>query len=109
MEFNDENIVKKILHTPFVRLQGIELSISKVSRHLSSLLSSTNDDDDDDEVQTIEPKRTVSEPLPIQNQPPLVVLPLIHQENTLQQQLLSFINSIPPPLAMEPILIPSPE
>jgi len=91
MEFNDQKTVRKILDTSNIRLHGVNLSLSKASRHLASLLSSIDnkdESDDDDEVQTLRP-----EPI-LQNQSST------HQENIQQ----SFVN-----LTSSPILIPSSE
>jgi hypothetical protein len=97
MEFNDQKTVRKILDTSNIRLHGVNLSLSKASRHLASLLSSIDnkdESDDDDEVQTLRP-----EPI-LQNQSSSFILPSTHQENIQQ----SFVN-----LTSSPILIPSPE
>jgi hypothetical protein len=114
MEFNDKKIVKKILDTPNVRLQGANLVLSKATRHLVSLLSlnDNNDEtDDDEEVQTIIVSKTaipesILTPLQPQNQSPLFVLPSPYQESSQQQ---SFIIPTSSPIVIEPILIPSPE
>ncbi|CAF5090242.1 unnamed protein product, partial [Rotaria sp. Silwood1] len=110
IELNDKRTVRKILDTPNIRLQGTNLSLRKASRHLTSLLSSFNNkDDSDDDVDNydddIEVKSTVltqtsvPEPsvnlLQAQNQSHLFILPSTHQEN-IQQQLLSFLNLLPP-------------
>ncbi|CAF0779298.1 unnamed protein product [Rotaria sp. Silwood1] len=123
IELNDKRTVRKILDTPNIRLQGTNLSLKKASRHLTSLLSSFNNkDDSDDDVDnydddtevksTVLTQTSVSEPsvnlLQAQNQSPLFILPSTHQEN-IQQQLLSFLNLLPPSVVTEPISIPSPE
>jgi hypothetical protein len=104
IEFNDKQTVKKILDTSNIRLQGVNLSLSKASRHLASLLFSTdNQDESDDEVQTLHSKPILSS-LTLQNQS----LSSTRQEN-IQQQLLSFMNLTPSPVIIEPIFIPSSE
>jgi len=105
MEFNDKQTVRKILDTPNIRLQGINLSLSKASRHLASLLSiDDNKDESDDEVKTL-PLEPIHNSLPTQNQSSLFILPTIHQENIQQ----SFMNPTPSSVYMEPILILPPE
>jgi hypothetical protein len=105
MEFNDKQTVKKILDTPNIRLQGINLSLTKASRHLTSLLSSVdNKDESDDEVKISHPEPILNS-LPIQNQSSLFILPTIQLQNIQQ----SFVNPTPPPVYMEPILILPPE
>jgi hypothetical protein len=98
LEFNDKKTVKKILETPNVRLQGINLSLNQASRHLASLLSSTDDkddtDDDDDDYNEIKtsPTEPIPKSAPVQNQ-----VPSIHQ------------RTLPSPVVTEPILISSPK
>ena len=97
IEFNDKKTVRKILDKPNVRLQGTNLSLSKASRHLASLLFSDDNqdesDDDDDEIKALLPEPILS-PILTQNQSTLI-----------QQQFLSIVDLTP----SEPILIPSPE
>jgi len=116
MEFNDETTVRKILDTPNVRFQGVNLTLSKASRQLASLLSPDDQNDisdNDDEVQsTFVSKTSVSEPIisppRVLNPSPLFILRSASQKN-IQQQSVLFVNPTPPSIVMEPMRSPSPE
>ena len=110
LEFDDQKTVRKILETPNVRLQGINLSLRQSSRHLDSLLSSTTDnhsetDEDVDEIKT-SPVEYNSRSFQVQHQPLPVEFLTNHREN-IRQELLPFVRPSPS-FVTESILIPSP-